>query len=384
MPATGRAAAFRPGGRAAAGASRPRPKRRAGARSARCGPPPWATAPVRVDGRVTRGGARRPRPAAGVGGPRAGAVARRRAGGAAGGRHRAGVAGGVPAGPASAARSRRRGPPLRRRATSRRARREARRRRSGVGGARLQSHGARGGRARSRAGRRRPRAPAAAGRRHARTAHAAHRDPRLRRDADAASLRAGHRRRGGTPCTSSTSKRSGSSVSSTTCSIWRGSMRAARRSSSAPVPVARLFTRVVERHGPAAAAAGVTLETSTSAPGADTVAATSDGSNRCCRTSPPTRCATSSGGRSRLARGRARRRRRRVPRARHRRRHRRRASAARLRPLLQGRRRPQPTAAGTGLGLSIVKAIVERHGGTCARHEHAGRGDHASTVRLPR
>lgn len=127
------------------------------------------------------------------------------------------------------------------------------------------------------------------------------------------------------------------------------------------VPVSRLFTRVVERHGPAAAAAGLTLDTAI-APGAETV----HGDERRLEQVLQNLTAnalrhTPAGGRVSLASrrdvgavvlaacdtGTG-------------------VDAAHLPYVFDRFYKADPArsdAGGTGLGLSIVKAIVERHGG---------------------
>ena len=166
-------------------------------------------------------------------------------------------------------------------------RRRSRRRRDG-----LQRHGRRSRGARGGAGRVGPRPAATARRRLARADHAGHRDARLSRNADDAGDATGRARRGRGISASSATKRRGSSASSAICSIWRGSKAAAGRLSPASVPVdAALRTRAV------AARASLqrrrrddSRDRSSRAP--RRCAAIATGSNRRCRTSPPTRCAT--------------------------------------------------------------------------------------------
>ena len=133
-------------------------------------------------------------------------------------------------------------------------------------------------------------------------------------------------------------------------------------SRGAAVPVARLFTRVVERHGPAAAAAGLTLETAV-APDAVTVRGDERRLEQVLQNLTANALRhTPAGGRVSLAATRE-------------------AGAvvfavrdsgtgiaAEHLPHVFDRfykaDSARSDAGGTGLGLSIVKAIVERHGGT--------------------
>ena len=129
------------------------------------------------------------------------------------------------------------------------------------------------------------------------------------------------------------------------------------------VPIRDLFTRVQERHGPAASRVGGDARAQPWTTARPWSAATPSASNRCCRISPPTPCGTS-GAVGTCGCRRA-------------------ATAievvirvtddgagiapAHLPHVFDRFYKADPSrtgGAGTGLGLSIVKAIVERHGGT--------------------
>ncbi len=146
------------------------------------------------------------------------------------------------------------------------------------------------------------------------------------------------------------------------------------------VPVHRLFTRVVERHGPAAAAAGVALETAVT-PGADIVRGDERRLEQVLQNLTANALRhTPAGGRVALAAARDSD-----------------ALAFTVRDTgagIQPEHLPyvfdrfykadaaRSEAGGTGLGLSIVKAIVERHGGTVAVTSTPG-AETCFTVRLP-
>ena len=148
----------------------------------------------------------------------------------------------------------------------------------------------------------------------------------------------------------------------------------------ADVPVARLFTRVVERHGPAAAAAAITLDTHI-APDAESVRGDERRLEQVLQNLTANALRhTATGGRVSLSATRA-------------------AGsvvcavrdtgsgiAAEHLPYVFDRFYKADTArsdaGGTGLGLSIVKAIVERHGGT-VRVTSAPEVETCFEVRLP-
>ena len=147
-----------------------------------------------------------------------------------------------------------------------------------------------------------------------------------------------------------------------------------------PVSLAALFARVVERHGPAAAAAGVSLDTA-AAPGLDLVTGDARRLEQVLQNLTANALRhTPAGGRVRLEAVRD-------------------GGAVVLRVSDTGEGiaaghlphvfdrfyKVDPAradAGGTGLGLSIVKAIVERHGGTVAVDSTPGAGT-TFTVRLP-